>query len=285
MYKDLDSLNTMLPYLFASIGNQEAEVIVVDNGGEVNNHLKDIPFNDKITFLVEDKYLNSPYSCRNRGIEAAKGEIVVFLDSTCKPIKSWLKEILHPFHSKDVFLVGGEVRFDVYKNSTSYEVADAIRYVQTNSIIQKGYATTANLAVRKDLIDKIGLFPEGIRTGGDMQWTKRATNAGYKLIYAKKAIVFKKPRKKEEIINKAKRVGSGLPGIWMELRRSVFIQSAKLIFSVFVPPNPFLVLSSMKRKGVYRDHRNKFIKIYFVYWKVTVFKLMGLVKGLKNSYL
>lgn len=114
-------------------------------------------------------------------------------------------------------LVGGAVEFDLGENPSCGEIYDAISNIKIRkSIEERQVVPTANLFVRREVFEEIGLFPEGIRSGGDLQWTGHATNQGYRLVYGGKAVVRKPARSFRKLLKKQWRVAKGQPAIWRE---------------------------------------------------------------------
>lgn len=88
------------------------ELIFVDNGSS-DDSAAIVGRHPRIQLLHEPR--RDPYLARNRGIDAARGEYVVFLDADCPPAEDWLAEmsrsideapadvligaLLHPDHS------------------------------------------------------------------------------------------------------------------------------------------------------------------------------------------
>ena len=69
------------------------------------------------------------------------------------------------------------------------------------SIKTRGVAKTANLLIKSIIFQKIGLFPEKIRSGGDVIWTRKAVDAGFKLVYCKNSVVNYDAKSFRKLIN------------------------------------------------------------------------------------
>src|SRR5690606_32060769 len=112
VYNDAQKLNVTLQAIFEQVRFDETvEVIVVDNGS-TDDTLEVINNFEKVIFIKETDHLNSPYSCRNRGIEISKGSIIVLLDSTCVPDENWLENGLDYLLNGPADVIGGNVLFD-----------------------------------------------------------------------------------------------------------------------------------------------------------------------------
>lgn len=261
------------------------EIIVIDNGSEDKTPeiVKEL---EGVTLLTETNYLNSPYSCRNRGIEIARGDYLIFLDATCTPTDGWLNNFLRCIEHSTADLLGGDIRFSVLDDSTVSEFADAVSNVNIELSIDAGHAMTANLLVRRKVVDVIGKFPEGIRSGGDVRWTRKAVRRGFNLEFCKEAVVFKNPRKFKGLLKKSWRVGKWQPIVWRE--HGHFLQSLfKATIKIIVPPNIF----RLRKKAV--DHSYnvgnlfKWISVIMVVWLNqwvrTSGAYYGLIRMIKNK--
>lgn len=211
------------------------ETIVVDNGSDRSP--QKIAETNQATFLLEENYLNSPYSARNRGLEVAAGEVIVLLDTTCAPVVDWLEKGVLAINS-GCDLVGGNVVFDVTDGSSLGDMYDSLVNIRMKeSVISRNVAKTTNLFIHKRVFECIGGFPEGIRSGGDVRWTRKATRAGFKLCFSEAAKVVMKTRGLRRLISKTYRVSKGMPEIWRE-QGGFFAGFAKKGILFLVPPNP-----------------------------------------------
>ena len=84
-----------------------------------------------------------------------------------------------------------EFRFAAERPSVA-ELFDAMTNIRMReAIVFRKVAKTANLLVRRAVFEAIGPFPEGLRSGGDIRWTRQATAAGYQLVFCEAAMVNK----------------------------------------------------------------------------------------------
>ena len=84
-----------LPETLAALDRQtfpsaSYELIFVDNGSS-DDSAEIVGRHPRIQLLHEPR--RDPYLARNRGIDAARGEYVVFLDADCPPADDWLAEM------------------------------------------------------------------------------------------------------------------------------------------------------------------------------------------------
>lgn len=141
--------------------------------------------------LAENK-IQSSYAARNTGIRASKGDIIAFTDADCRPQPEWLETLIRPFADRDVGIVAGEV--SPLPGKTIWEqhaaIEDTLSQKHTLAHPFCAYGQTANLAVRRQVLEKVGLFRPYLTTGGDADLCWRILReTSYRLEFAEDAIV------------------------------------------------------------------------------------------------
>jgi glycosyltransferase involved in cell wall biosynthesis len=263
---------------FKNIDNK-CEIIIVDNGSI--DDIKNICLKNKVTFIEENSSLNSPYSARNRGIELSTGEIIVLLDATCRPTEFWLENGIKFLLENDFDIVAGEVKFDFQNKYTSGKVYDSLTNIKMReSVEKKNIAKTANLFIKKEVFKTIGMFPEKIRSGGDVRWTKKATDKGLKLGFSEKAVVFKIARNFSELVIKQKRVALNQPYIWYEIDKKIILKRY-LNIGMLLPARRKTLLMLIKKRG--NNSMYTYVnKMIFIGWFIKIVMFIFNLKGLHN---
>ncbi|MHC4552020.1 MAG: glycosyltransferase family 2 protein, partial [Planctomycetota bacterium] len=187
------------------------EVIIVDNGSSEDVKAVTDQYPDVI--LLYENEIQSSYAARNKGINHAKGTIFVFIDSDCRATDNWMTEAIAKLIESDTDMLGGEVAFDISQNPSAAEYYDAIHNFQFEEKIKRGTCGGGNTFVQKYVFDKIGLFPPHIQSGGDVYFSKKATDSGFTLIYAPDAKVYHPARTLWPLMKKTFRVGIGKAAI------------------------------------------------------------------------
>lgn len=252
------------------------EIIIVDNGSneKIEKVISNFP---QIHFICEHNYLNSPYSARNRGIEIAKGEIIVLLDATCTPSnENWLSKGMQKIIEENADIVAGNVQFDFEGHRTISKIYDSIMNIKMKESVRKNIAKTANLFIKRDVFRKIGYFPEGIRSGGDIRWTYNATSKGCILVYSEEASVKKVARSFIELIKKQWRIGLGQPEIWYEKdgMKKVFFGCLIKIF-----PMPLGKLkNAIKERGT-NDMYKYLLHLFLLSYLIKITMLLANLRG------
>lgn len=134
-------------------------------------------------------------------------EIVLFTDADCEPIPGWTAA--HVSALQDADLSAGAIRFEFDGNPTPAEFVDSVRNLQQERYVrQGGWAATANLGVRREILG--AGFDSNVRSGGDQSFCRRAVEAGGRLVYTPQAVVQHPARGARELLTKSFRVARGL---------------------------------------------------------------------------
>lgn len=252
------------------------EIILIDNNS--NDRTKEVVGQYPVKLLEENR-TQSSYAARNKGIKNAKNEILAFTDSDCVVTPQWVREGVTMLISKSADLVGGRVAFIYSKQKTAAELYDSIINLHTGSSIEKmNAATTANLLVKSFLFENIGLFPDSVKSGGDIQWTSRATKAGFILIHAPKAIVHHPTRRLQELLKKDFRVGTGLLGVFMSTKKPL----PGIIFSIiklFFPRRLSSLQKAARERGTI-DVNGKTFRIWCISYVCNISRIFGILSSL-----
>lgn len=212
VYNDPDGIRRCLEALEEqTYPNDCFEVLVVDNGS--TDHTRDVIREFDVECLLEDE-IQSSYAARNRGMERAKGDIVAFTDADCAPDPKWIEAGVSTLEAEDADLVGGRVVFEFSSAKTAAERFDASVNMRNDEAVRDGVAKTANVFVRRAVVEEIGPFPQHLPSGGDVHWTEAATDAGFEMVYGEDAIVRHPSRQLRELLRKQYRVGTGQIQIW-----------------------------------------------------------------------
>ncbi|MGS4946658.1 glycosyltransferase family 2 protein [Meridianimarinicoccus sp. RP-17] len=173
-------LAALVPQLAARPGT--AETVVVDNGSPADP----APLVARIgggALRCVTETRRGAAAARNRGVAETTAPVLAFLDCDCVPAADWLDRCLDAAGRGD--LVGGRVdTFDETppprSGAEAFETVFAFR--QDRYIADKGFSVTANLVTHRAVFDAVGGMVPGLSE--DMDWCRRATAQGFRLVYA-----------------------------------------------------------------------------------------------------
>jgi len=155
-YNAQDTLGSCLAALQAqSLPRDRYEVIVVDDGS--TDRTADIARQYGARLLHQPNA--GPAAARNRGAQAARGEILLFTDADCSPARDWIERMTEPF--RDAEVVGAK---GVYRTRQAEPVARFVqleyedRYVRTSRQEYIDFVDTYSAAYRRDIFLANGGF-------------------------------------------------------------------------------------------------------------------------------
>jgi len=187
-----------LPRLFAALDIAKArysgtvEVIVADNGS--SDGTREMVQAQPDARLVEAP-VPGPAAARNAGLRAATGGLLLLLDADCAPEPDWLVAWAETFARNAELMLGGGDLIDAETESlvgryTAYHGLLEARRFAAGSPTRPGFYLTANFALRRSCLEKLGLFDEAMwPTGEDADLCWRADAAGMKRRFVAEARV------------------------------------------------------------------------------------------------
>jgi len=120
---------------------------------------------------------------RNYGMKKASGDVIAFIDADAIANPFWLKEIRESIE-KGADVVAGKT---IAMGMRSWEELDRVELNYHGFDLSY---PSCNLAFRKKVLDDIGGFDDWFITAEDIDLNLRAVEAGYKIVYNPKAIVY-----------------------------------------------------------------------------------------------
>jgi GT2 family glycosyltransferase len=176
------------------------EIVLVDNGSTDGSFSIIQTFAHERSLLsirVIEESKRGAATARNAGIQAAKGDIVAFMDADCAPDPSWLLHLVEPFGEPEVGAVAGSVL--AAPAATRLELFSALYTLQSPDRPARhrrwtpweGGFPTANFAVRRDLLLQLkGFDEEVVIYGEDYDLCARLYARGASIQYSPEAKIY-----------------------------------------------------------------------------------------------
>ncbi|MCX6151707.1 MAG: glycosyltransferase [Ignavibacteriales bacterium] len=221
---------------------QKYEVVVVDNctkDSSTFNVVKESGFR-----YVKESKPGLDWA-RNKGIEEANYNLVAFIDDDAIASKGWLNGIEKAFENEEIMAVTGLVlpaeleteaqsNFEIYGGMSKGFSGFTIRKENLNyktRFWSSSWGVGANMAFRKILFNKIGLFDVALDVGtptaggGDIEFFQRVVSSGYILRYEPSALVKHFHRKddislKNQIFNNGKSFPAYLISVFKNIKQN-----------------------------------------------------------------
>jgi glycosyltransferase involved in cell wall biosynthesis len=152
------------------------------------------------------------YAARNAALDSLRDDVsvVAFTDADCLPQPGYVRA--HVAALADAALSGGAVEITLRDRPSPAEFLDSIVHLQQKSTVEiQGYAATANLAFRREVIDALR-FNSALQTGGDVEICERAARHGHEIVYTPDAVVVHPARQTtKSVAKKVWRICKGMP--------------------------------------------------------------------------
>jgi len=163
------------------------EIIVVDDDSQDNT--RKVALSTGVKVISQGRLGRS--GVRNLGANVATGDIILFTDSDCEPIPSWIELMTAPFQDQEIAGVKGAYwsrQEEMVARFTQVEVEERYkRMAQQDSI---NFVDTYAAGYRREIFLAINGFDESLQTNEDQDLSFRLTRQGYKMVFVPDARVF-----------------------------------------------------------------------------------------------
>jgi glycosyltransferase involved in cell wall biosynthesis len=195
-----DEINELLESL-SNQSDRVFEIVIVEDGSTVPcEHIIE-KYKDRLDISYFYKAHEMPSIARNYGMEKAKGNYFIFVDSDCIIPPEYMETIKRELRKEYVDAFGGPDKAD----SSFTNIQKAINYAMTSFIttggirggqkIDKFYPRSFNLGLSREIYENIGGYPITLmHPGEDMVLSIEIIKRGYKTRLIPEAYVFHKRR-------------------------------------------------------------------------------------------
>jgi glycosyltransferase involved in cell wall biosynthesis len=183
-------------------GMRDMEVLVVDDRSKDNTAEISKRYADRV---IVNKKNRGPAFTRNVGIRQSKADIIAFIDSDCVAEEGWLRSLYGEITRGEADVVMGNVK--IPKSGIVGDSISALGFPGGGStgfekmwkVDENGFTdhiTSCNLAVRKSVFKKHGMFDESFPLAGgeDSEFSFRISKKGAKIKFCRDAVVYHEPR-------------------------------------------------------------------------------------------
>ena len=165
------------------------EVIVVDDGStdETASLLKQY----SARYFYQDNA--GPAAARNKGVELAKADVVLFTDSDCVPDENWIKEMAGSLADPEI--VGVKGAYETKQNALWARFAQIEFMERYKLLLKRKYidmVDTYSAGYKKNLFLSAGGFDTAfpMPNGEDADLSYRMSQKGWKMVFNPKAYVW-----------------------------------------------------------------------------------------------
>ncbi len=200
VYNRPEEVRELLESLQKQDFSKDFEVVIVEDGSSESSEDIVKLFQDNLQISYYYKENSGPGDSRNFGMQKAKGDYFIILDSDCILPKQYLSEVDKELKKEFVHCFGGPDAAD----ASFTTVQKAINYVMTSFLttggirggekaVGKFQPRSFNMGISKDAFERAGGFGR-IHPGEDPDLTFRIWKAGFNTRLFPKAFVYHKRR-------------------------------------------------------------------------------------------
>ncbi len=163
------------------------EIIVVDDDSK--DDTRKVALSTGVKVISRGKRGRS--GVRNLGAQLAVGEIILFTDSDCEPISSWIELMTAPFQDQEVAGVKGAYwsrQQELVARFTQVEVEERYRRMAQQASIN--FVDTYAAGYRREIFLANNGFDESLLIDEDQDLSFRLSRQGYKMVFVPEARVF-----------------------------------------------------------------------------------------------
>ena len=267
------------------------EVVIVEDGSQITCEQVCQKYSDKLDLHYFMKPNSGPGQSRNYGVERAKGEYVIILDSDVVLPENYLHAVDEELRRKPSDAFGGPdsaadsftpVQKAISYSMTSFFTTGGIRGGKKK--LDKFYPRSFNMGIRRDVYQQLGGFTK-MRFGEDIDFSYRIVEAGYQPRLFPEAWVWHKRRTDfrkffRQVYN------SGIARINLEKRHPGTMKLVHLLPTVFTVGVIALILISAVGRALmhYVDH-DQFYWMCFAPWlPILLYSLLIFIdSSIKNK--
>ena len=153
------------------------------------------------------------YAARNAGIAASTGRFLAFVDAGCWLREGWFANADAAIADADY--VAGDIITDKRLCTTlGRKYSCLIEFNVRRFFAEDRFGPTANVLVRRTLIDAIGPFDEALQSGGDREFGTRIDRFPHlRKVFAPGVAVYHEPRTLAQMVRKERRVIRGFKSL------------------------------------------------------------------------
>lgn len=240
VYNNLKGLQQTVADIRKSEMELMYEIIVCNDGAnrQISDWLADSGLKE-----VAIEHRKGSYFARNRGIEVAKSEVLLFVDADTIVQPGWFELVAEKWERNDYLAF--DINLKIKPTDSWLKQYSAFSEFQCHSYWSKNhFGPTAFLMVKKRIFTETGLFDESLASGGDLELGNRCWHAGFKMTFIENSHIYHLPRslwakykKQVRVYQGIKMLGKKFPNRLMQLPEisflALFKSPLKILYTLY----------------------------------------------------
>ncbi len=182
-YRSRTTIERCLRSLQEQVTDLDYEVLVVDSSDDGTERLIAEHFPKVQLIHLPERTL--PGGARNIGIRAARGRIVALTDADCVVPPTWLERVVERHDGAQLAAVGGAVENGLPESAVAWSglLVEFNEFLARSPERTTALLPTCNVAFRRDVFERHGVFPEDLWPSEDHIFSQRLADAGETLLF------------------------------------------------------------------------------------------------------
>jgi len=170
------------------------EVVVVDDGSTDETARVCARFGGRLpNFRCVSNGVNRGLSrSRNRGVEAARGDLLLFMDDDCVPRRDWVLRMSLCLRRRPVVAGAVATPLDGFAR-LCHNVAQFYGFMPCQRAGPTAFIAGANMGLRRGVVEEVGGFRNSRGFAEDIEFILRARSCGYVPYFNPRAVVTHRP--------------------------------------------------------------------------------------------
>ena len=169
-----------------TLPRQEYEIIVVDDGSTDDTPAVARRYGARVVTQPNA----GPAAARNRGVEMARGDLLLFTDADCVPAPDWIARLSAPF--ADPSVQGAKGVYCTHQPELTARFVQLEyegKYDRLRRQTRIDFIDTYSAAYRRSVFEAMGGFDSTLRINEDVEFAFRVAEAGHRLVFVPGAAV------------------------------------------------------------------------------------------------
>jgi len=169
------------------VDSPELQIIVIAGGADGTYEIVDrLPKSKSEQLILLRQGKGGKNAALNQGLALATGEVIVILDADSIVTPQWLQALIRPLNEGADASCGNYLPMKSTWVSRTEEMEKIAAYLVDGQCILQG---SGSIAIRREVLEKVGGFPASVTTGVDWDLDVRLSRAGYPKSFAPDALL------------------------------------------------------------------------------------------------
>lgn len=192
---NIDALRQTIDNLLKVSSRANLEILVINDGSNnaVSNYCDKMKEKGYRFEEIANYKVVGSYSARNQGIERASGDWLLFADDNLRIPSDWEETFLQYLAEANFICCNVQV-LKKSQETLAQKYHRTKGFQAKQKFEQQGFGLSTFLLVSRNIFDKVGFFDGRLYSGGDLEFSQRVFNSGFRQIWLEDLVVYHEPK-------------------------------------------------------------------------------------------